>query len=126
MANKISGIKLQRHEVVYQSFRPTFSVWFWPIVLTVVVWIPLAWWRRQNVRYIITNERVITRHGLLRSTSEEFQFSDVSRLETSKSLGERVLGGGTITVDTGTDELTLRAVPNHRAVAATIRKGQAS
>jgi hypothetical protein len=120
----IRGLSLQEDEEVLHSFRPKISAWFWPILLTCGLWLPVALWNRRKVRYVVTDKRVIKKRGRLSSSTEEFRLSDVSRLETNRSFGERILGGGTITLDTGVDQMTLKAVPKHSTVAATIRGGQ--
>jgi len=106
------------------EFRPTWAAWFWILVCTVGVAIPYVWWRRRGVRYEVTDDRIVKHTGRLSSKTDEFLISEIKRIKTSQSLGEKLLGGGTITVDSGTDSLTLAAVPDHQSVAETIRANQ--
>ncbi|WP_135535370.1 PH domain-containing protein [Halostella pelagica] len=115
MANKT------RHE-----FRPTWAAWFWLLVLTIGTFAPYVWWRRRGVRYEVTDSRVIKHTGRLSNATDEFLLDDVTRVRTKQTLGEKLLGGGTITIDTGVDELTISAVPNHTGVVETIRETQAA
>jgi hypothetical protein len=124
MPTTVAGVQLRDDEEVLHDFRPSWAAWFWSICLTFGFWIPVAWWQRQGIRYIVTDERVIRKRGRLGSTTNEFRLADVARLETGRSFGERIFGSGTIILDTGVDELRMKAVPNHTEVAATIRSGQ--
>lgn len=111
---------------MHREFRPSWAAWFWPIVLTVGLAAPWAWWRRRGVRYEITDDRIIKHTGRVSSATEEIRLADVSRLRTEQSLGERLFGKGTIVLDTGIDDLQLRAVPNHATVADEIRQKTAA
>jgi uncharacterized membrane protein YdbT with pleckstrin-like domain len=106
------------------EFRPSWAAWFWWMVLSFGILIPYVWYRRRGVRFTVTEERVIKHTGRVGSATEEIQISEVSRIKTSQSLGEKLLGGGTITLDTGPDKMTLSAVPNHEKVVETIRQRQ--
>jgi uncharacterized membrane protein YdbT with pleckstrin-like domain len=108
------------------EFRPTWAAWFWILVVTIGMAAPYVWWRRRGVRYEITDSRVMEHTGRLSSETDEFLIDDITRVQTRQSLGERLIGGGTIVVDTGVDELTLAAVPNHQDVVETIREAQQS
>lgn len=114
------------NEETLREFRPTWAGWFWSIVLTFGFALPFVWWRRRAIKYEITDSRVIKRRGRLATTTDEFLLSDVTRVQTHRSLGERILGGGTIVLDVGVDELTLTAVPNHQDIVSLIRELQSS
>jgi len=104
------------------EFRPTWAAWFWWLAISFGMLAPIVWWVRRGVRYEVTEDRVIKHTGRLSSHTDEFSLNQVSRIRTSQSVGEKVLGGGTIELDTGNDEMTLRAAPNHDAVADSIRE----
>jgi len=104
------------------EFRPTWAAWFWHMVLTFGMFAPIAWWLRRGVRYEVLDDRVVKHSGRLSSNTDEFALSRVSRIRTSQSLGEKLLGGGTIVLDTGVDEMRIAATPNHDAVAESIRE----
>jgi len=84
--------------------------------------LPYVWWRRIGIKYEVTEKRVIRHTGRISSSTDEFQLDQVSRVRTSQSVGDKLFGTGSITVDTGVDEMTLKAVPNYKRVADTIRK----
>lgn len=117
------SVNLADDEEIQHSFRPKWAAWFGLIVMTIGLGLPIAWWQRRKTKYIITNRRVIQKRStLVSSRSDEFRLADVQRIRTSKSMGERILGGGTIELDTGVDEITLKAVPNHSTVVSTLRE----
>lgn len=118
------SISLQADEHVLHEFRPTWAAYFWPIVLSLGIYTPIAWWLRRGLRYTVTNKRVIKHTGRVSSKTDEFRLADVTRVKTSQSLGEKLLSGGTIVIDTGVDELTLKSVPEHSAVVSSIRSAQ--
>jgi hypothetical protein len=125
MVKKIGGITLQNDEAILHDLRPKWAAWLWPIVLTFGFYIPIAWLKRRRTRYIITDRRAILKRGSWSTShTEEFQLSDVTRLRTNQSLGEKLIGGGTLVLDVGVDELRLTAVPDHSEVAASIRGAQ--
>ena len=104
------------------EFRPTWAAWFWHIILTVGLFAPIAWWLRRGVRYEVLDDRVVKHSGRISSQTDEFALGQVSRIRTSRSLGEQLLGGGTIVLDTGNGEMRIAATPDHDAVAESIRE----
>jgi len=104
------------------EFRPTWAAWFWHMVLTAGMFAPIAWWLRRGVRYEVFDDRFVKHSGRLSSHTDEFSLAQVSRIRTSQSLGEKVLGGGTIVLDRGGDEMEIAATPNHDAVAELTRE----
>ena len=105
-----------------QEFRPSWAAWFWLIFFTFGFALPYVWWRRRGIRYEVTTSRVIRHTGRVTSSTDEFQLNRVLRIKTHQSLSERFFGVGTITLDTGVDEMTLKAVPNHEQVAESMRR----
>ena len=112
-------------EETIHEFRPSWAAWSGLIVLSFGLALPYVWWRRRGIRYEITDSRVIRHTGRVSSSTDEFLLSQVQRVQTNQSLGERFFGVGTITVDSGVDEMTLKSVPNHEEVAGTIRNALA-
>lgn len=110
-------------EEVIEQFHPSYAAWFWVGILTLGFGFIHAWWMRKRLTYTITNKRIVKEKSMRFSTStDEFRLSDVNRIQTSRSLGEKILGGGTIVLDTGVDELTIKAVPNYTDVVDTLRR----
>lgn len=109
---------------IIEEFRPSWTAWFWHLLLSLGLALPYVWWQRRGVRYEITDSRVIRHTGRITSSTDEFRLDRVTRIRTHQSLVERLFGVGTITLDAGVDEITLRAVPNCERVAESIRRSQ--
>lgn len=124
--SQATGVALQGDEHVLHEFRPTWARYLGLIVLTVGLGFPIAWWLRRGVRYTVTDKRVIKHTGRLSTKTDEFRISDVKRIQTKRTPSEKFLSGGTITLDTGVDELRMAGVPDHDQVAASIREAQTS
>lgn len=107
-----------------KEFRPSWAAWFWLLVISFGMAVPYVWWRRRGVRYELTENRIIKHTGRLSSKTDEFDLSTISRVKTKQALGEKFFGVGTITVDSGVDELTLKAVPNYSDIADRLRRAQ--
>lgn len=140
------GINLLQGESVLQNRRPGWSLWwkqlgFAALVLLVGVGggtdtlpgallvggavagvVVLA---RMQSRYIVTTERVKIKVGLISKTSREYRIPDIQSLTTSQSIFERLLGYGTITLRTASnDRVTWHGVPEYEDVANSIREEQ--
>ena len=111
-------------EEIIHEFRQSWAAWFWLILLTFGLALPYVWWRRRGMRYEVTDSRIIRHTGRVSSSTNEFQLDRVTRVKTHQSLTERLFGVGTITLDAGVDEMTLKAVPKHKKVAKSIRRSQ--
>lgn len=81
---------------------------------------------RRRSRYIVTNHRVKKSVGLLRKTTGETLISDIRGLSTEQSFFERLVGTGSILIDSGAaaGKLGIQGVQNHRELANTIRAQQ--
>jgi membrane protein YdbS with pleckstrin-like domain len=93
------------------------------IGLILVVWltvIPLIKWR--TTHYVVTNERVITRVGVLRQHTENIPIDRVSDVKFDQSLFQRVLGCGTLTLASPGEHApdVLNNIPHIKHVVATM------
>ncbi|HVN12678.1 MAG TPA: PH domain-containing protein [Kineosporiaceae bacterium] len=69
----------------------------------------LLWW---NTLYVLTDERVVERQGVVRRSGHDLPLRAVTDVVVAQRLGERLLGCGTLTVTTdGGAELEVGAVP---------------
>lgn len=83
--------------------------------------------RRKSTRYTVTNERVICVFGLLGREHAELELSDIRQMGMTRSLGQRLLGVGTIQLDSSTGEgveVLIEAVSHPHAVLELIRKAR--
>lgn len=112
------------NEETIEEFRPSWVAWFWLILVTFGLAVPYVWWKRRGIRYEVTSSRVIRHTGRISSSTDEFQLARVTRVRTHQSLIERLFGVGTITLDAGVDEMTLKSVPNYQQVGESIRRVQ--
>lgn len=82
------------------------------LLFRVVVW-PLVRW--SSNRYVLTNMRLIHRHGMTRRTEHQLDLSAVSQLQIEQGLLQRLVGSGTLTAGLGFDRThTYRDVPRIR------------
>lgn len=81
---------------------------------------------RRRSRYIVTNHRVKKSVGLLRKTTGETLIADIRGLSTEQNFLERIVGTGSILIDSGAaaGKLGIQGVQNHRQLANTIRTQQ--
>lgn len=117
-------LPLQDNEHIQHNFKPKWAAWFWPIILTVGLYTPFAWLQRRRISYVITNKRVVKiQKSWAGETTESIRLPEVKRVETSRGLANKILGGGTISVDAGTKNLKLASIPNYNEIEAAIRSG---
>jgi Bacterial PH domain len=81
--------------------------------LVAVRWVVLpflTWW---NTLYVLTDERVLVRQGVVRRTGHDLPLRGVTDVLVAQRLGERLLRSGTLTVTTGgSRDLVLNDVPS--------------
>lgn len=138
------GIDLLQGESVLQNRRPGWAIWWKQIALAVLVllsgvagdaaaggflvaaiifgYVVLS---RMQSRYLVTDERVKMKTGLLSKQSREYRIPDLQSITTSQSVFERLLGHGSITIRTASnDEIVWHSVPEYKDVANSIREEQ--
>lgn len=81
---------------------------------------------RKRSRYIVTNQRVKKSVGILRRSTGETRIADIRGLTTEQGLLERLVGKGSVLIDSGAaaGRLGIKGVANHEALATTIREQQ--
>lgn len=138
------GIDLMQGESVLQNRRPGWSMWWKQIGFAALVllagiggdaagaavvvsglifgYVVLS---RMQSRYIVTDERVKMKKGLLSKTSREYRIPDLQSITTSQSLFERLLGHGSVEFRTADNTSVLwHSVPEYKDVSNTIREEQ--
>lgn len=81
---------------------------------------------RKRSRYIVTNQRVKKSVGILRRSTGETRIADIRGLTTEQSILERLVGKGSVLIDSGAaaGRLGIKGVANHEELATTIREQQ--
>lgn len=120
----VSGITLLEGEEAYISTRPSFAGYVGQNLLMAIIslgLLPLLW--KYTGRYIVTNQRVYRKTGILNKRTDEYRYEDIQQVSTGKSLVERLLGVGNVKLQTGTggEALTFWGVPEVDAMANIIR-----
>jgi len=138
------GIELLDGELVLLNQPPGWLIWWKQIALAVVLlvvgvvssaiiegivlagaiagFVVLA---RSESRYIVTDQRVKGKIGLLSITTERCKISEIDSLTTDQSIFEGILGYGTIQMQTeNSDKVVWPSVPEYQNVADTIHKQQ--
>ena len=115
-------------ERVETEFRPHWKLLIWPVLILVVAiviavvlainidglfgWVlPLAvvlagllipvkrWYLWLFTKFIITNERLIVRRGLIARQSKEIPFERIDNISFSQTVGERILRSGDLLLE---------------------------
>lgn len=138
------GIDLMSGESVLQNRRPGWSLWWKQIAFAAFVllaglggdaaaggffigaiifgYVVIS---RMQSRYIVTNERVKAKVGILSKVSREYRIADLNSITTSQSIFERLLGHGSLVFRSASnDEIVWHGVPDYTAVGNTIREEQ--
>lgn len=81
--------------------------------------LPLMRWA--TTTFTITNKRLITRRGILNKSGHDFPLIRINNVEYQRSLLDRMLGCGTVTLMTAADDpLTLHDIPQAEQVHLTL------
>ncbi|CAA9311829.1 MAG: membrane-flanked domain [uncultured Friedmanniella sp.] len=68
-----------------------------------VFWTVLPFLRWRTTTYTLTNRRLVTRRGIVSKTSKDLPLSRVNDVSSQRSLSDRVLGCGTLNVQTASE-----------------------
>ncbi len=93
------------------------TIFGWVVVavaLFLVAWLSLVpFLRWYTTTYTVTNRRLITRSGVLSKSGHDLPLVRINNVEYQKSLLDRMLGCGTLTLTTAAeDPLTLHDIPD--------------
>ena len=109
--------------LIPHAYRPYGQAAVAVVGLTLALWwavIPyLRWW---TSTYTVTNHRLITRQGILHKTGRDLPLARVSAVSYDRSLGDRMLGCGTLNISTAADggRIVLPDVPDVAEVHVTM------
>lgn len=96
-------------------------------VVLVALVVLIGYLRRLATRYVISDERLWIKHGLLSRRTQETRLSRVQNVNTDQSVLERLLRVGTVEFDTAAgedDELKFSGVSAPHEVVDAIRQAQ--
>lgn len=131
------GVTLIEDEKVLHNMRPSWSAYANSLIGIALLSIPtlgfglvfliIPWLKRKNSRYIITDNRVIQKSGILNSHSKDYRIEDIRQLQTGASWFEKMLGHGNIQFASSagaTSLITFSGISDYQSVANTIRTQQ--
>lgn len=113
---------------LFKSFLPalvqTFTL---PVTLFIAVFILLllliAEWKRASTRYVVTDFRIIKKHGILRRNETVVPYRQLERVVLHQGIIDRILGIGSLTIDTGDDTVEIASVRDPKGVEKAIMGG---
>jgi len=94
---------------------PVWTHWVEAAVLVVLAlwWVVFPFLSWLATTYTLTNRRIITRRGILTRRGHDLPLSRVVNVRYSRSLLDRVLGCGTLVLETAAEEpVALRGIPD--------------
>ncbi|MFD1931623.1 MULTISPECIES: PH domain-containing protein [Nonomuraea] len=88
------------------------------ILLTIWSFVPYLQWK--NTGYVLTTHRFTISTGVLNKSTDEIPLTKVNSVSSDQSFAERMLGCGTLTVESASDQgqLALRDIPRIQDVRA--------
>ena len=72
--------------------------------------------KRATTIYIVTDNKIIRRDGILSKNTQMIPYSQLERVDLYQSIGQRLLHIGTVVVDTGDDTLKIDHIPHPEKV----------
>jgi uncharacterized membrane protein YdbT with pleckstrin-like domain len=95
----------------YASYSSIAVVVVALILLTIWSFVPYLRWK--NTGYVLTTHRFTISQGVLNKSTDEIPIAKVNTVSSDQTLAERLLGCGTLTVESAGDrgEIVLRDIP---------------
>lgn len=142
------GVSLLTDETVLANVHPSWVNWKWSLIIALLVLliglgsgssdgiiggilvaaiiVAYVYYSRKVSRYVVTDQRVIKRVGLLSKSTGETRISDIRSLTTNTGILEGLIGKGSVQIDsTGAGgHLGIEGVGNYEQLANTIREQQ--
>jgi membrane protein YdbS with pleckstrin-like domain len=92
-------------------------------VLLIIVLFLVVEWRRASTRYVVTDFRIIKKHGLIRRNETVVPYRQLERVVVHQGIIDRLLGIGTLVIDTGEDTIRISSVRDPQKVEQAIMSG---
>ncbi|MCH7232030.1 PH domain-containing protein [Glycomyces sp. L485] len=114
---------------IYYTAQTDWSIKMWLILAEVgitaalLVWLSVVpWIAWQTTHYVITDQRVMWRIGMITRESRHIPLARVNTVSYTQSIAERILGYGDLKIDSASDdgEIELIDVPKVDKVKAVI------
>ncbi|GAB3649346.1 YdbT family protein [Glycomyces tarimensis] len=114
---------------IYYTAQTDWAIKMWLILAEVVVTVGLLVWLSvipwiawQTTHYVITDQRVMWRTGMITRESRHIPLARVNTVSYTQSISERIFGYGDLKIDSATDdgEIELIDVPKVDKVKAVI------
>ncbi len=83
-------------------------------LLVIIVWVVVPVLRWRTTLYVITNRRLLTRHGIVTKSGRDIPLYRINDVRYEKGLTDRILGCGTLVVADASEQsgLVLDDVPH--------------
>lgn len=89
------------------GFIVGFALSPWLTLIPVVAWLPLSvrpFLRWRFTYFVVTNERVITRHGIIAKHSKEIPLETINDVTFNQSIFERIFNAGDLTIESAGEQ----------------------
>ena len=86
----------------------------------IIVLALLAEFRRASTQYLVTDFRIIRKDGILRRTETVVPYRQLERVVLHQGILERILGIGSLIIDTGDDTVQINSIRDPRKVEQAI------
>lgn len=92
------------------------------LLVAPVLWLVARSVRRRSRTIVVTSERVLRRTGLMARSLAELRLERITELSSHQTIGQRLIGCGTVVVESGSDAavLVLHDVPRPAVIQSTI------
>jgi uncharacterized membrane protein YdbT with pleckstrin-like domain len=113
---------------LYVNFFPTAPAWLLILPALLFVFPIVADVRRRFIRMTIAGDKLRFESGVLSKTTRSIQLSKVQDVTVTQTLTERLIGIGTLSIETAgeTSRLTIAGIDDPQAVADEIQDAGAS
>ncbi|MCX5044515.1 PH domain-containing protein [Aldersonia sp. NBC_00410] len=100
------------------------DVRLWTVIAVLVIWLALVVWRCgaalvrwKSTHFIVTDRRVLIRHGILTHTGIDIPMGRISNVQFRHGLVDRMLGTGTLIIGSASeDDLEYDDIPRVQKV----------
>ncbi|MEV0379969.1 PH domain-containing protein [Nonomuraea sp. NPDC050643] len=99
------------NDFAYAGYARIAAVVIGLILLTIWSFVPYLQWK--NTGYVLTTHRFTISTGVLNKSTDEIPIAKVNTVSSDQTLAERMLGCGTLTVESAGDrgEIVLKDIP---------------